>query len=112
MKKLYLFDKSAFLFLLFNLLFFVSPAQWYDPEKVNSKAAELHEQAYNAAQDGKYNEAIAKIKQAVSIEPKFVDAYLSIDLPAPLYCTGDWCGGRKVEDASLAGLAVAEHLAA
>jgi renalase len=37
-----------------------------------------------------------------------VDAYLSIDLPAPLYCTGDWCGGRKVEDAYLAGLAVAQ----
>jgi renalase len=37
-----------------------------------------------------------------------VDAYLSIDLPAPLYCTGDWCGGRKVEDAYLAGLVVAK----
>jgi renalase len=39
-----------------------------------------------------------------------VDTYLSFDLPAPLYCTGDWCGGRKVEDAYLAGLAVAEQL--
>jgi renalase len=47
-----------------------------------------------------------------------VDAYLSfaerlpwrIDLPAPLYCIGDWCGGQKVEDAYLAGLAVAERL--
>ena len=37
-----------------------------------------------------------------------VAAYLSIDLPAPLYCTGDWCGGRKVESAYLAGLAVAK----
>jgi renalase len=37
-----------------------------------------------------------------------VDTYLSFDLPAPLYCTGDWCGGRKVEDAYLSGLAVAK----
>jgi renalase len=35
------------------------------------------------------------------------DAYLSINSPAPLFCTGDWCRGRKVEDAYLAGLAVA-----
>jgi renalase len=36
-----------------------------------------------------------------------VDSYLAIDSPAPLFCTGDWCRGRKVEDAYLAGLAVA-----
>ncbi len=34
--------------------------------------------------------------------------YLQIDHPAPLILTGDWCGGRKVESAVLAGLAVAE----
>jgi renalase len=34
--------------------------------------------------------------------------YLQIDRPAPLILTGDWCGGRKVESAMLAGLAVAE----
>ena len=39
-------------------------------------------------------------------------SYLAIDLPAPLVCTGDWCGGRKVEDAFLAGLAVAQQLGA
>jgi renalase len=39
-----------------------------------------------------------------------VDTLMSIDLPAPLYCTGDWCRGRKVEDAYLAGLSMAEHL--
>lgn len=27
-----------------------------------------------------------------------------------LLCTGDWCGGNRVEDAFLAGLATAEHL--
>jgi renalase len=39
-----------------------------------------------------------------------VDDFLSIDLPAPLFCTGDWCRGRKVEDAYLAGLAVAKAI--
>ncbi len=34
--------------------------------------------------------------------------YLQIEHPAPLILTGDWCGGRKVDDAILAGLAVAE----
>jgi renalase len=34
--------------------------------------------------------------------------YLQIEHPAPLILTGDWCGGRKVESAVLAGLAVAE----
>jgi renalase len=38
------------------------------------------------------------------------DAFLSIDLPAPLFCTGDWCRGYKVEDAYLAGLAVARAI--
>jgi renalase len=34
--------------------------------------------------------------------------YLRTEQPAPLILTGDWCGGRKVENAFLAGLAVAE----
>ncbi len=34
--------------------------------------------------------------------------YLRTEQPAPLILTGDWCGGHKVEDAFLAGLAVAE----
>jgi renalase len=38
------------------------------------------------------------------------DDFLSIDLPAPLFCTGDWGRGRKVEDAYLAGLAVARAI--
>jgi renalase len=39
-----------------------------------------------------------------------LDDFLSIDLPAPLFCTGDWCRGRKVEDAYLAGFAVARAI--
>jgi outer membrane protein OmpA-like peptidoglycan-associated protein/tetratricopeptide (TPR) repeat protein len=69
--------KCIFLLLILHCTFLISYAQWYDPEKVNTKAAELHEQAYNAAQEGKYGEAIIKINNAIAIEPKFVDAYLS-----------------------------------
>jgi renalase len=39
-----------------------------------------------------------------------VDDFRSIDLPAPLFCAGDWCRGYKVEDAYLAGLAVANAI--
>ena len=36
--------------------------------------------------------------------------YLDAKTKAPLLCAGDWCGGRKAEQAFLSGLAVAEHL--
>jgi hypothetical protein len=36
--------------------------------------------------------------------------YLTAATPVPLICAGDWCGGMKVEQAFLSGLAVAEHL--
>ncbi len=39
-----------------------------------------------------------------------IDPFMLMDLPATLYCTGDWCGGRKVEAAYLAGLAVAKAI--
>lgn len=38
------------------------------------------------------------------------DAYLVAPTSVPLLCAGDWCGGMKVEQAFLSGLAVAEHL--
>lgn len=52
-------------------------AQWYDPNKVNRKAGDVYAQAYDDAQNEKYDDAIAKISKAISIEPKFVDAFLS-----------------------------------
>ena len=65
--------------LLYILLLtsYIGKAQWYDPEKVNKKAGELYGQAYEEATDGKYTAAIQHIKDAIAIEPKFVDAYLS-----------------------------------
>ncbi len=67
------------LLLLFCLLVNASilHGQWYDPEKVNKKAGEIYGRAYEEAQDGKYAEAIQHINEALKIDPKLVDAYLS-----------------------------------
>ena len=54
-----------------------SYAQWYDPEKVNNKAIVIYESAYDLAVDGNYKDAIQKINEALVIEPKYVEAYLS-----------------------------------
>ena len=39
-----------------------------------------------------------------------VDRYLVAPTAVPLVCAGDWCGGRKVEDGFLSGLAAAEYV--
>jgi renalase len=54
--------------------------------------------------------AIPKSPRPLSLQPRSTDLYLSIDTPAPLFCMGDWCRGRKVEDAFMSGLAVARAL--
>ena len=69
--------KAIFLFLISHFLFLISYSQWYDPEKVNQKAADIYAQAYEAANEQQYGKAIAKINEAISIDPKFVDAFLS-----------------------------------
>lgn len=78
MKKTKCFALKKYSVLIcFLLQSFITTAQWYDPEKVNAKAADIYAQAYDAARDGAYNLAIATINKALLIEPKFVDAYLS-----------------------------------
>lgn len=64
-------------FLLFNFSFLITNAQWYDPGKVNQKAGELYGQAVEEATDGKYAEAIKHLNEALAIEPKLVDAFLT-----------------------------------
>lgn len=54
-----------------------STAQWYNPDAVNKKAADIYAQAYQEAQAEKYYSAIDKLNQSLIIEPKLVDAYLS-----------------------------------
>jgi outer membrane protein OmpA-like peptidoglycan-associated protein/tetratricopeptide (TPR) repeat protein len=58
--------------------FLQSQSQWYDPEKVNHKAATIYELAINKARSGDYNSSMKMINEALKIEPRFVDAYLSL----------------------------------
>ena len=69
--------KNIFLFLLLFHSVFISSAQWYDPEKVNKKAAAIYAKAYENAMEEKYEDAMQNIKEAIVLEPKFVDAYLT-----------------------------------
>jgi len=54
-----------------------SYAQWYDPGKVNKKATAIYESAYDFATHGDYLKSIDAIGEALKIEPKYVEAYLS-----------------------------------
>ncbi len=64
-------------FLLFTFSFLHSNAQWYDPEKVNKKAGEIYGQAYEDATAGNYNAAFKHLDEALALDPKFVDVFLS-----------------------------------
>ena len=63
------------LFLIFSFL--VSNAQWYDPEKVNKKAGDIYGQAYEEATSGNYTAALKHLGEALTLDPKFVDVFLS-----------------------------------
>ncbi|MEO6671295.1 MAG: OmpA family protein [Ferruginibacter sp.] len=69
--------KVISLFFIFNSIFFISKAQWYDPDKVSKKARAIYDVAYDDAVAGKYPESIAHIGEALKIDPKFVEAWLS-----------------------------------
>ncbi len=69
--------RLVFILTILNFSFLITRAQWYDPDKVNKKAGEIYGQAYEEATSGKYNDAIKHINDALAIDPKFVDAYLS-----------------------------------
>jgi len=56
----------------------ITNAQWYNPQEVNEKAVTIYLLALNKAQNGDYATSIKMINEALKIEPKFVDAYLSL----------------------------------
>lgn len=64
------------------LAFFIAPifvlAQQYDPNKVSKKAAALYERAINRAQEDDFKGGIELLKEAVKIDPRFLDGFLSI----------------------------------
>jgi outer membrane protein OmpA-like peptidoglycan-associated protein/tetratricopeptide (TPR) repeat protein len=71
------FKKNIFLILAFLVFANVSKAQWYKPEKVNKKAIKVYEAAYDLAVEGDYEKSLNKLDEALAIEPKYVEAYLS-----------------------------------
>jgi outer membrane protein OmpA-like peptidoglycan-associated protein/tetratricopeptide (TPR) repeat protein len=62
----------------FSSFFLQSKSQWYDPEKVNHKANTIYNLAINKARNGDYISSVKMINEALKIEPRFVDAYLSL----------------------------------
>ena len=55
----------------------VTSAQ-YNPDKVNKKAAQYYSKALELAQNDDFKGGIAALQQAVKIDNKFEDAYLSM----------------------------------
>jgi len=72
-----IFKKLPIFIVVFLFISSTAIAQWYDPEKVNKKASAVYETAYQNAQDQNYAAAITNINNAIAIDPKFVDAYLT-----------------------------------
>ncbi|MFZ4058008.1 MAG: OmpA family protein [Ferruginibacter sp.] len=52
-------------------------AQWYDPEKVAKKPMDIYLKAIEAADEEKYDVALQKMKDALALDARFVDAWLS-----------------------------------
>lgn len=76
-KKIAVYSRKILLLLFAHCSFLISYSQWYNPEKVNKKAAELYGKAYEDAQNEQYPAAMEKIERALEIDPKFVDAWLT-----------------------------------
>ncbi|MEO6837215.1 MAG: OmpA family protein [Ginsengibacter sp.] len=70
--------KKVLLLIILLPCFFQSKSQWYDPSKVDHNANTVYGLALNKAQNGDYDGSIKMINKAISIDPKFVDAYLSL----------------------------------
>src|SRR4029078_13081235 len=74
----YITHRTSYIALYLLLTSYISNAQWYDPEKVNAKANSIYVEAINNARNEKYSVAIEQINEALKIDPKLVDAYLSM----------------------------------
>ena len=75
--------RTQFFLRFFSIIFFLvisvcyASAQWYNPDKVNKKAASLYAQAYEEAVDAKYEASIPHLNVALLTDPKYLDVYLS-----------------------------------
>ncbi|MEO6582850.1 MAG: flagellar motor protein MotB, partial [Ferruginibacter sp.] len=63
--------------LFLQLLAGTAQSQWFDPDKVNKKVLAINENAYVKATEGKYTDAITLLNEAIKIDARFVDGYLS-----------------------------------
>lgn len=50
----------------------------YNPSSISKKAGDLYTKALNLASEGEYLQGIRLLQEAVKLQPKFLDAYLSI----------------------------------
>lgn len=79
--------------LFFLLLFhFSGNAQWYNPEKVNSKLQFMYSGAIEQLTDGQFAAGKALLVKALKQDPKFVDAWLSL---------AGACGQQKQYDSAI-----------
>lgn len=74
-------------------------------ERLLDRAAEVTEQWFSSPEVLQ----VHRWRYAFPINP-ISDRYLAANTAQPLICTGDWCGGNRVEDAFQAGLATANYL--
>lgn len=76
-------NKSSFIlrficsFIILISSFLIAPAQWYNPDKVDKKAGEVYALAYEEAIAANYKAALKHLEEAIKLDPKFVDVYLS-----------------------------------
>lgn len=64
--------------IIYTLIISNCIGQWYDPEKINSKASTIYNMAINYAENEKYPIALKMLNDAIKLEPKYVDGYLSM----------------------------------
>ncbi len=74
-------------------------------ERLLQRAAELTEPWFSSPEVLQ----VHRWRYAFPIDP-IPEKYLAADTSTPLLCTGDWCGGNRVESAFQAGLATAARL--
>jgi outer membrane protein OmpA-like peptidoglycan-associated protein len=63
---------------IFCLFVFQQIRAQYDPEKISKKATQLYSKAMQQAEDGDYKAGIATLQQAVHIDDRYEEAWLSI----------------------------------
>lgn len=67
-----------FLIALVILLISNTTFSQYDVSKINKKAVDAYNKGIEKAQDGKYDDAIGSMQEAINRDPKYIDAYLSL----------------------------------